>query len=177
MGKFKVGDRVRAVHSSSLGLFLTGHEYEVLDVRHEKITAINERGQRDSWGADHFELLPVAKGPGDQPALKIEAGKYYRTREGRKVGPMESEGFYWGASEVKDSYYNDGRQWRSYESPLDLIAEWVDEPVKADEPAEACEIIRLTVTADTTDLDARLDGIIQKLERIDALSSKLGIAA
>jgi hypothetical protein len=72
--------------------------------------------------------------------MKIEAGKFYRTRDGRKVGPMEVS---------RDATYpwkaraNDG--WRSftgsglfllhaYPSALDLIAEWVD---PAPEPAKA----------------------------------------
>jgi hypothetical protein len=200
MGKFKVGDRVRAIHSSPLGLFLAGQEYEVLDVRGEKITAINERRQRDSWGADHFELLPVAEAPEDKPAfkvgdrvqiiadslpwyrtgeiaeviradggdndcyvrfdtqrmadtrwyakwdhlklapLKIEAGKYYRTRDGRKVGPVTDRGGYFVAN---DWHYNSsgecGRRGRhnpadNWRDDSDLIAEWVDEPVKAAAP-------------------------------------------
>ena len=194
MGKLKVGDRVRAVHSSGLGLFLAGKEYEVLGVRDEKITAINERGQRDSWGEVHFEHLPVAaqtfkvgdrvrltanEGEGrdsgaigviekitndyarvlfDAPfngwgetgrnwhaqlsrllaaPLKIEAGKYYRTRDGRKVGPVTG----WGGYYVADGmHYNSSGEcgWCGRHTPADdwrdahdLIAEWVDEPVKA----------------------------------------------
>ena len=197
MGKFKVGDRVRAIHRSGLGLFLAGKEYEVLGVRDEKITAINERGQRDSWGEDHFEHLPVAaqtfkvgdrvrltanEGEGrdsgaigviekitndyarvlfDAPfngwgetgrnwhaqlsrllaaPLKIEAGKYYRTRDGRKVGPIADRGRYYCANEMH--YNSDGecglegrhhpsQDWRDRH---DLIDEWVDEPVKAAAP-------------------------------------------
>lgn len=207
MAKFKVGDRVRALQDSGLGAFLAGKEYEVLDVRYENITAINERGQRDSWGEHHFELLPVAEATssekpafkvGDrvraidnhggliigetysissyaeptrigrwlnlegrrsnysndgsflessfEPALKIEAGKYYRTRDGRKVGPLmaRNNDSYAFAADIagdigirifqKDGVH--GSRWIGNEPNLDLIAEWVDEPVKATAPVQ-----------------------------------------
>ncbi len=69
--------------------------------------------------------------------MKIEAGKFYKTRDGRKIGPMrdvtscgwvdwvkfvaEAEGDTegWGAN---------GNFYRSEPSQLDLIAEWTDEP-------------------------------------------------
>lgn len=195
MGKFKVGDRVRAIHSSSLGLFLTGHEYEVLAVRHEKITAINEHGQRDSWGADHFELLPVAAqtfkvgdrvrtegwsrfyevvrvGDGhiwvklydgnsskestagktfefEAAPLKIEAGKYYRTRDGRKVGPVTyRDGYFianlWHYNSAGECGY-EGRHDPSHDwrDEHDLIAEWVDEPLNAADPVAKPAIVAL----------------------------------
>jgi hypothetical protein len=66
--------------------------------------------------------------------IKIEAGKYYRTRDGRKVGPM-----------VKDGCYNDGFPWmydigagwwsddgqrksKRLRETHDIIAEWTDAP-------------------------------------------------
>jgi hypothetical protein len=67
--------------------------------------------------------------------MKIEAGKYYRTRDGQKVGPMnntDNEGakFY---SIVTGLYFEDGTfgYGESIRCPrLDLIAEWTDEPAK-----------------------------------------------
>ena len=67
--------------------------------------------------------------------MKIEAGKYYRTRDGRKVGSMaympegrhsefpwvDPEGNAWKAN-GHFSLFDDG------ESVHDLIAEWTDEP-------------------------------------------------
>jgi len=67
--------------------------------------------------------------------MKIEAGKYYRTRDGRKVGSMaympegrhsefpwvDPEGNAWKAN-GQFSLFDDG------ESVHDLIAEWTDEP-------------------------------------------------
>ena len=68
--------------------------------------------------------------------MKIEAGKFYRTRDGRKVGPMfeytwfdksddvafietEGDGHYWSV---------DGKYCKGSSSDHDLIAELADEP-------------------------------------------------
>lgn len=67
--------------------------------------------------------------------IQIKAGKYYRTRDGRKVGPMVLAGkageIIWGVPSRPswlDSWKSNGA-WRSGAScRSDLIAEWVDEP-------------------------------------------------
>lgn len=68
--------------------------------------------------------------------MQIEAGKYYRTRDGEKVGPMEDEGD--EVFDTKDPLVSgliDGmkRLWIKSsgkhlfeDSALDLIAEWTD---------------------------------------------------
>jgi hypothetical protein len=74
---------------------------------------------------DCFEPLPVAS------PITIAAGRYYKTRDGLKVGPMYFSDFGddqpW--SDGSRWYSNDG-SWRgdSQEYERDLIAEWVDEP-------------------------------------------------
>lgn len=77
-------------------------------------------------------------------ALQIEEGKFYRARDGRKVGPMTraadsamySPIWVWTnapdgllGSDVHYLWRDDGTEaWLLHtESPLDLIAEWVDE--------------------------------------------------
>ncbi|WP_435657240.1 ribosomal protein L7/L12 [Brucella pituitosa] len=126
---FKVGDRVQII-VDSLPWYRTGEIAEVIRADGGDndcyVRFDTHRMAGDCWYAKWDHLKPVS--------FKIEAGKYYRTRDGRKVGPVRSEGLYWGAPEVNDSYYDDGRQWRAYESHHDLIAEWVDEPVKAAAP-------------------------------------------
>ena len=62
--------------------------------------------------------------------MKIEEGKYYITRDGRKVGPMEPFHNNWGElfGECEGNLWmNDstGFEWRSPEQ--DLVAEWKDE--------------------------------------------------
>jgi len=61
--------------------------------------------------------------------LKIEAGKYYRTRDGRKVGPIEENGkvslHVWRDKiGTGDSWRHDGRH--NAMPSFDLIAEWTE---------------------------------------------------
>lgn len=65
--------------------------------------------------------------------LTIEAGKYYRTRGGRKVGPMKiGSDLHWPWNgRFEDThivYRHDGRSFSKAESAHDLIAEWTDTP-------------------------------------------------
>jgi hypothetical protein len=59
--------------------------------------------------------------------LTIEAGKYYRTRDGRKVGPIKNLG-----DKVYPFWFEDetftrlGETFKGRENPGDLIAEWQD---------------------------------------------------
>lgn len=64
--------------------------------------------------------------------MKIEEGKYYRTRNGRKVGPAEhlgtSTSFPWNVpGNHFYAYTEDGKSCLGVSND-DLIAEWVDEP-------------------------------------------------
>ncbi|MCI1002819.1 hypothetical protein HWD97_22360 [Ochrobactrum sp. C6C9] len=80
-------------------------------------------------------------------ALTIETGKFYRTRDGRKVGPAVGDGraerFSLGE---KFLYRTDGKYMFNSSESLDgdLIAEWVDEPASNDNaPATAPAIVAL----------------------------------
>ena len=92
---------------------------------------------------DQFEPLPVAAPAQPAPllpvALQIEAGRYYKTRDGRKVGPMRDD---WRMEEVHHYHVTEGiltgNLWSAtgsgysgQERDTDLIAEWVDEPASA----------------------------------------------
>lgn len=121
MGKFKIGDRVRCIDDGGTDCVKSGQEYDVADVDGPYIY-VREDGEEHGMYAYRFELVA--------PPLKIESGKFYRTRDGRKVGPMESDN--WG-----DGYpWTDGERWysgngawiESEESEHDLIAEWHDTP-------------------------------------------------
>lgn len=63
--------------------------------------------------------------------MKIEEGKYYRTRDGLKVGPMKPSGdedWPWIVEEGDGHCWaNNGSSVADIDSP-DLIAEWTDEP-------------------------------------------------
>ena len=67
--------------------------------------------------------------------MKIEDGKYYRTRDGRRVGPMRHDfGSIWDCRECypNDSDYHwttDGKSGGAANADCpDLIAEWADTP-------------------------------------------------
>lgn len=66
--------------------------------------------------------------------LKIEEGKYYKTRDGRKVGPFTrrtwTDGFPWDES-TEDEYFwsDDGSCQVTSGGCNDLIAEWTDGPI------------------------------------------------
>lgn len=69
--------------------------------------------------------------------MKIEAGKFYRTRDGRKVGPVDVDGTdYWCVSArlggIENSWRLNGLWHASLPAhKLDLIAEWKDDgPVR-----------------------------------------------
>lgn len=58
--------------------------------------------------------------------MQIEAGKYYRTRDGRKVGPIRPwEGV------LHEWAVGDGSNLEGFDSG-DLIAEWTDGPVRTE---------------------------------------------
>lgn len=66
--------------------------------------------------------------------MKIEAGKYYKTRDGRKVGPMreidrELTDYPWTdqIEEMPMQRYNDWGEEVGEPSSHDLISEWQDE--------------------------------------------------
>ena len=82
--------------------------------------------------------VDLAGAPVTSPApLKIEEGKFYRMRYGRKMGPMrpnEDPEYPWTCEGF--TFTDDGFFWKSEgPSPDDLIAEWTDEPVASQAPA------------------------------------------
>lgn len=63
--------------------------------------------------------------------MKLEAGKYYKTRDGRKVGPAEYEGGApspWNVpSEYGSLYFSCDGRICTYHRDGDIIAEWTDD--------------------------------------------------
>ena len=62
--------------------------------------------------------------------MKLEVGKYYRTRDGKKVGPIKShQNKPWSFTDGRLSYKDNGR-WHldPRDDENDLIAEWTDTP-------------------------------------------------
>lgn len=135
MTKFKVGDRVR--FKKSYPTSVAGSEAVVVAVTNLGIQVNTPSFGRSTESPDSIE-----------PALTIETGKFYRTRDGRKVGPMRQYNGGW-LYETDDH----GRMWRDdgmryYEESRgggsDLISEWVDEPASNDNrPATKPAIVAL----------------------------------
>ncbi|THK34417.1 hypothetical protein EHS39_30080, partial [Ensifer sp. MPMI2T] len=131
----KVGDLV----TCTLGLG-NGTVYETSN--NGKIRVRWDTGGGEAWwGADKWEPLPVAEQP--EAPLQIVAGRYYKTRDGRKAGPSELRDadiddpidYPWLVPVGGDSghyvYTSDGRYSIGGSFPEhDLIAEWVDEPTE-----------------------------------------------
>lgn len=65
--------------------------------------------------------------------LTIEAGKFYRTRDGEKMGPIaDYDHSTWKWTDGGSVWAKDGSYWgRTLVSPHDLVSEWVDEPSPA----------------------------------------------
>lgn len=78
--------------------------------------------------------------------MQIEAGKFYRTRDGQKVGPM----IYFGIKGRFIVTVGDGAAWEGdgrglvdgkYDWSRDLIAEWIDEPASPVRTRTVSEIV------------------------------------
>lgn len=137
--KFKVGDRVRVVKdglSTTGAVGMLGTVRDIIEGRPNPFQVEMDKGGTYhsvavsgsycwSWFAADA-IVPAT--------LTIQAGRYYKTRDGRKVGPMRDDwndgewpfhvtsgilsGNLWDAS---------GKNYLGLEPHTDLIAEWVDE--------------------------------------------------
>ncbi|MBY3263835.1 hypothetical protein HFO15_19605 [Rhizobium laguerreae] len=142
----KIGDRVLMKPNSAWACDATVGPGTVFPSEKEGYIIVKFDGDNGfPWNVsvDDIEPLPVAAvAPG---ALTITAGKFYKTRDGRKVGPIEISrdgDVAWGNSKAGYAtvFVDTGLANYEGEHADDLIAEWVDEPavIKAkyvDEPA------------------------------------------
>lgn len=126
---FAVGNRVRIASGPDNGGFGEIGDVGIVEqVTNDDVYMRFESGDEigDSWwvAVKHLEPAPIADATG--APLKIEAGKYYRTRDGRKVGPMRANLSEWSApSERGALWHSDGRRFTSDGTyPSDLVAEW-----------------------------------------------------
>lgn len=70
--------------------------------------------------------------------MKIQAGKFYRTRDGRKVGPIEP---YHGMAKALYPYVFGQYRWTEEGTSgnltiMDLVAEWIDPAAMVELPAD-----------------------------------------
>ncbi|GAA5543780.1 hypothetical protein [Brucella sp. NBRC 113783] len=119
MAKFKVGDRVR--FKKSYPTSVAGCETVVVAVTNWGVQVDTPSYGRSTESPDSLE-----------PAFTIREGKFYRTHDGRKVGPITRTGFKELVWESNDCYYDEDGRALYLESTNDLIAEWVDDPASND---------------------------------------------
>lgn len=134
----RIGERVRFTDNvPSFWFFGPAKEY-----KDGVIKSLNSEGYRfcvktgDAVGhvnIEHIEPITTATTPEQPATLKIEAGKFYKTRDGRKVGPMERrEGYLshedWHYNASGECCYR-GRSGDCVQKDREIIAEWIDEPV------------------------------------------------
>ncbi|WGG61911.1 hypothetical protein [Brucella intermedia] len=129
---FKVGDRVQLKHAKMTG---TIKKIPGDALRDEPSYAVNW-----DWYPDGDLTATTYESEIELASLTIETGKYYRTRDGRKVGPMEiwnpAVEHPWRQQGGSAVFSAGGDIWRDdgsseYDVPQ-LIAEWVDEPSSND---------------------------------------------
>lgn len=126
---YKAGDKFRVIKLGEGGSF---HGAKVGDVF--EVTEVYDTGETevhtDKWFFHPNEIEPVAVAPATA-TLTIQAGRYYKTRDGRKVGPMEwrntyGSAFTWQYGNGRRIFMPDGTNFDGPNSPEDLIAEWSD---------------------------------------------------
>lgn len=157
--KFKVGDRVRLVKGSQWNNSLTQSVGTVVETAAESTaeTAVIFDGDDFTWHLQFSDLIPAT--------LTIGAGRYYKTRDGRKVGPMVKGSLdvqlYDEAKSVTSyGWYPDGSFICGAMSTIDLIAEWVEPQA---EPVDSSPQ-KLTSTDGDTILDVANGTLTIKLD-------------
>jgi hypothetical protein len=133
-GGFKAGDRIRCIRNPAGEQCLIGDQF--VAVARGKGSGFassvhyTSKDGRKTWRpGEYFELVTA-------PAtFTIESGKFYKTRDGRKVGPIAlgtSGPRHWIAPVMDDvyasSWYQDGAFYSGEQFRLDLVAEWGEEP-------------------------------------------------
>lgn len=123
--KFKVGDRVR-VH---------GHPYYLMEDE-DTGTIIGASDGRGDWDVEldnYGDYLSFLESELIHATLTIQSGKFYRTRDGRKVGPMrrwsDEAKHRWEADDDDLPYIwaDDGTEIDSdIDDSADLVAEWTE---------------------------------------------------
>ncbi|MBO9108938.1 hypothetical protein J5288_09495 [Agrobacterium sp. S2/73] len=144
----RVGERVRYCGKSAVysERELVGLEGEVTELNGNLVNVKWDKTIVDgirTGGAKYIENLEPnlsTETPAKSVTLKIEAGKFYKTRDGRKVGPMVEDKWHdrrygWTVAHEFNAEY--GKAWRGdgtfhpdvgTQHGADLIAEWIDEP-------------------------------------------------
>lgn len=79
--------------------------------------------------------------------MQLEVGKYYKTRDGRKVGPMVNrevgDGYPWYCEGGVGFWSDAGVRQKKDSAHSDLIAEWTDTPAPVTLSAETIDHIAI----------------------------------
>ena len=123
-----VGDKVVWLEPFKASMYTKGKEYLI----HKKdsygslcITDDNDNPNHN-WSDDNILRSFALAVP-----LQIQQGKFYKTRDGRKVGPMSRHNDGWAVGRRGNMWIDTGERYFKIDrgGDSDLIAEWVDEPV------------------------------------------------
>lgn len=104
-----------------------------------EITA-RQNGSGPRWLLDKFEPILTTTTPEQPATFKIEEGKFYKTRDGRKIGPMvvaQGRGKPWPWKSryglniyyFKENGFSCPGSAHLHRDTDDIVAEWIDEPV------------------------------------------------
>lgn len=135
----KVGDRITAKLDDAFKDYRAGDTFYVQEIEEhagETVVVFTDNvGDTRRRRVSEFtvEHVPAADATG-KPAFTIEVGKFYRSRDGRKFGPIDHNGFgIYGAPELPGYWYENGLSYSDNTHSLtDLIAEWINEPASND---------------------------------------------
>ncbi|AYM05699.1 hypothetical protein [Agrobacterium tumefaciens] len=137
----RVGERVRVARaelqhkSAAIGL-----EFTVIKEAYKVGNGVQTWGGDNAggyvWRADELEPILAPATPEQPATIKIEEGKFYKTRDGRKVGPAFVSGniatFGSRSNHASAVWSDDGRSsYRGDQTSLkdnDIVAEWIDAP-------------------------------------------------
>ncbi|MEB2845889.1 hypothetical protein [Endobacterium cereale] len=132
----------------------------------EKNTGSNI-GLSNKEGRSFFYMPESTLRPADPApaALTIEAGKFYNTRDGRKVGPVthNGHGVFGAPGFGSNRWYATGRSYSDAKTlPTDLIAEWVDEPKAGNDNGGVANLIGKSKTVQVTRPKFKVGDIVRR---------------
>lgn len=137
MGRFSIGARVRD-RDGDLAEVIGKPRKGWREVRYsgDKLD-----GLTCEWQKSDLEVVD----PADIAPFTLEAGKFYRTRDGRKVGPMVNhgwlDGYPWIDENLADGYYSDAGISQRHDPDEDIVAEWVESAIVVDDATDPALVV------------------------------------
>lgn len=130
--RFKVGDRVRFTDRCLVSWWFGPHTE---NKEGEIVSPDTSFGYR--WSVKVGDRYGHVDDDHIEPAtLTIREGHYYRTRDGRKVGPMKMVDGHWSPNRGMHWYNDDGSRVFGDNDGTVIISEWVDDPATPAAPTD-----------------------------------------